>query len=75
LPPYNELESMPISGELPLKMNTPNDAEALLVQCDKFRGGYGVFKSQPNYGNNPMPNSNAYARGHGRGQPSYFSRM
>jgi len=56
---------MLISGELPLKMNTPNDAEALLVQCEKFRGGYGVFKSQPN----------AYARGHGRGQPSYFSKM
>jgi hypothetical protein len=36
LPPYNELESMLISGELPLKMNTPNDAEALLVQCETF---------------------------------------
>jgi hypothetical protein len=36
LPPYNELESMLISGELPLKMNTPNDVEALLVQCERF---------------------------------------
>jgi hypothetical protein len=36
LPPHNELESMLISGELPLKMNTPNDVEALLVQCERF---------------------------------------
>jgi hypothetical protein len=36
LPPYNELESMLISGELPLEMNTPNDAEALFVQCERF---------------------------------------
>ncbi len=28
LPPYNKLESMLISGELPFEMNTPNDAEA-----------------------------------------------
>jgi hypothetical protein len=36
LSPYNKLESMLISGELPLKMNTPNDAHALLVQCEIF---------------------------------------
>jgi hypothetical protein len=36
LPPYNELESMLISGELPLKMNTPIDVEVLLVQCERF---------------------------------------
>lgn len=36
LSPYNKLESMLISGELPLKMNTPNDAQALLVQCERF---------------------------------------
>lgn len=36
LPPYKELESILINKELPLKMNTHDGAEAILVQHDKF---------------------------------------
>jgi hypothetical protein len=72
LPPYEKLASMLINKEIFLKMNTPNDAKALLVQCDKFRGRYGGFRPQSSYDNNHMPNPNAYGRSY---QPSYFAGM
>jgi hypothetical protein len=75
LPPYKKLESMSINEEIFLKMNILDDAKALLVQCDKFQGGYDGFRPQPNYGNNHMPNPNVYGKSYGRGQPSYFVGM